>query len=159
MVAKRHGKSDPELAYTAGLLQHVGNLVLDRFYDDGRVFIDIAVRDGDERIDAERKILGMSHAEIGARLLSRWDLPRALVDTVRFHHKPDRAIVDPVLASTIHLAETVGAARIAEEESGAPAYKVSDAALRLTGLGPDDFDVIEVQLREELQRASEMLAA
>ncbi len=159
LLAERHGRTDPEVAYTAGLLQHVGSLVLDRFYDDGRVFIDTAVRNGDERIDAERKVLGMSHAEIGARLLSRWDMPHALVDTVRFHHKPDQASIDPVLASTTHLAETVGAARIAEEEPDALAYNVSDAALRLTGLGPGDFDVIEVQLRNGLRRATEMLAA
>jgi HD-like signal output (HDOD) protein len=34
LIAKRHGKVDPDRAYTAGLLENIGHLVLDRFLDE-----------------------------------------------------------------------------------------------------------------------------
>ena len=159
LVAGLHRKTDPELAYTAGLMQNMGNLVLDRFYDDGRTFVDLLVKEGTERVDAEREVLGLNHAEIGARLLSRWDLPDVLVDSVRFHHKPEQARVDQVLTCTIHLAETVGAARLAGDDPDALTYEVSQAALELTGLERDDFEAIDGDLQSELERAQDMFGA
>ena len=159
LVAGLHRKTDPELAYTAGLMQNIGNLVLDRFYDDGREFVDVLVKEGTARVDAEREVLGMSHAEIGARLLSRWGLPEVLVDSVRFHHKPDDARANKVLAATIHLAETVAAARLADGDPDVLVYEISQAALELTGLERDDFEAIDVDLKDELERAQNMFGA
>ncbi len=158
LIADKHRKTDPERAYTAGLLQDVGRLVLDRYYDDGRVHVDAAVEKGETRIDAERDVLGMSHAEVGARLLARWELPQPLVDTVRHHHKPAEAVIDPLLASTTHLAETVGTARLAGDRL-LETYEIDRAALELTGLELADFDAIEADLLEEVQRAGDMLVA
>lgn len=41
--------------------------------------------------DAERRVLGASHSEIGAYLLGLWGLPGAVVDAVAYQHMPDRA--------------------------------------------------------------------
>jgi len=159
LVAGRHGRTDPQLAYTAGLLQNIGNLVLTRHYDDGRPIIDLAVKGGRPRIDAEGEVLGMDHAEIGSRLLTRWNLPPILVDAVRHHHKPAGAEVDPVLASTIHLAETLAAVKIAGDDPDTVLYEISGAALELTGLAPEDFEAIGMDLRAELDRAGEVLGS
>jgi len=40
--------------------------------------------------EAEARILGASHAQLGAYLLGLWGLPAALVEAVAFHHAPDR---------------------------------------------------------------------
>ena len=67
-------------------------------------------------------------------------------------------MIDPLLASTTHLAETVGTARVAGD-SLLEIYEVDRAALELTGLELADFDTIEADLHEEVQRAGEMLRA
>jgi HD-like signal output (HDOD) protein len=38
--------------------------------------------------EAERIILGASHAEVGAYLLGLWGLPDPLVEALAFHHRP-----------------------------------------------------------------------
>jgi putative nucleotidyltransferase with HDIG domain len=38
--------------------------------------------------DAERRVLGTSHAEVGAYLLGLWGLPDALVEAIAWHHNP-----------------------------------------------------------------------
>ena len=71
IIAARHGKVDPERAYTAGLLENIGHLVLDRFLDSSMATIQAVAVSGTDLIDAEKKVLGMHHAEIGARLTTR----------------------------------------------------------------------------------------
>jgi hypothetical protein len=38
--------------------------------------------------EAEREILGASHAEIGAYLLGVWGFPASIVEAVAYHHRP-----------------------------------------------------------------------
>jgi HD-like signal output (HDOD) protein len=42
---------------------------------------------------AEREVLGTSHAELGAYLLGLWGMPNTLVEAVAHHHEPARANV------------------------------------------------------------------
>lgn len=83
-------------------------------------------------------------------------MPNLLVDTVRFHHEPDQAEVDPVLASTTHLAETVCAARLAGDDLDPLTYEVERAALELTGLDRSDFEAVDLELKAEIDRAREL---
>jgi HD-like signal output (HDOD) protein len=40
--------------------------------------------------EAERNVIGASHAEIGGYLLGLWGLPQPVVDAVAFHHHPNQ---------------------------------------------------------------------
>jgi HD-like signal output (HDOD) protein len=153
IIADHNRMVDPERAYTAGLLQNIGSLVLDRFMHNGRQQVFAVAQAGYSLLDAEKHALGLHHAEIGARLATRWGLPDVLTDTIRFHHAPEKATVDPLLTATVHLAETVATARIAGDNMPGFAYEVHDAALQLTGMKPEDFDVVDMGLQGELERA------
>jgi len=153
IIADHNRVVDPERAYTAGLLQNIGSLVLDRFFHNGRQRVFAVAQAGYSLIDAEKHALGLHHAEIGARLATRWGLPEVLTDTIRFHHMPEKATVDPLLTATVHLAETVATARIAGDNMPGFAYEVHDAALQLTGMSPGDFDAVDMGLQGELERA------
>jgi putative nucleotidyltransferase with HDIG domain len=41
-------------------------------------------------VEAEQRVLGTSHAEVGAYLLGLWGLPDGLVEAVAWHHSPSR---------------------------------------------------------------------
>jgi HD-like signal output (HDOD) protein len=43
--------------------------------------------------EAERRVLGTCHAEIGAYLLGLWGMPNTLVEAIAYHHTPERAAV------------------------------------------------------------------
>ncbi len=53
----------------------------------------------------EENFYGISHAEIGGRLLKSWMFPPEICDAVTWHHSPARAQIDPAFVACIHLAD------------------------------------------------------
>lgn len=159
IIASRHGKVDPERAYTAGLLENIGHLVLDRFLDSSIDAIRAVALSGTELIEAERKVLGMHHAEIGARLTTRWSLPEVLVDVIRHHHHPELAGEDRALAATIHLAEIMTQEiRANRGDVDELVYEVNEAACELTGVSREELVELCSILDEEMDRAKEFVS-
>tara|TARA_R110002072_G_scaffold166989_10_gene320470 strand:+ start:3343 stop:4188 length:846 start_codon:yes stop_codon:yes gene_type:complete len=157
LIARHHRRTDPERAYTAGLLQNVGHLVLDRFYGDETAQVQDQMANGSSRLQAEKSVIGMHHAEIGARLSSRWMLPDVLVDTIRYHHEPQNAENDPALAGTIHLAEALARAACGDEDASRIVYEISDAAYELTDLCAGDLAELDTELASEMQKARDLV--
>lgn len=78
-----------EEAYTAGLLHDLGKIILfqkPNYYTD--VF-NLMENDEISFEEAEKKIYGASHSEIGAYLIGLWGLQDEIVESVAYHHTPD----------------------------------------------------------------------
>lgn len=163
LVAQKHRRTDPEQAYTAGLLENIGTMVLERHMGDARFAIRAVAKSGCTVIEAEKRTLGLHHAEIGARLCTKWGLPEVLINTIRFHHAPEVAGNDKLLAATAHLAEHLTDMTLAIDSPPAPGedpdltYDLSPSALQLTNLRESDFPPLQDRLRAELERAKEFL--
>jgi len=75
--------------FTTCLLHDLGKLILSEFvshhYADMRILIEEKAYDFSR---AEKEVLGMTHAEAGARILEKWGYPDPMVSAVRFHHHP-----------------------------------------------------------------------
>ncbi len=79
----------PPETFTAALLHDIGKLILARFLcAKVRGVVADTVASGIAPLDAEREVLGVDHAEVGALVAEHWRLPDALVQAIRFHHRP-----------------------------------------------------------------------
>jgi HD-like signal output (HDOD) protein/nitrogen-specific signal transduction histidine kinase len=81
-----------EDAYLAGLLHNIGQIVFDaKFHEQ---YVDIAGSDTEaETIHKEISKFGMSHSELGARMIDDWsNLSPAIADAVRFHHETEEQL-------------------------------------------------------------------
>ena len=76
----------PEEAYSAGLLADVGVLAFAQVDTDAYVSLYSEHDHGSQLAAAERRQFGFDHAALGARLLSRWNVPRDLTHAVAHHH-------------------------------------------------------------------------
>ncbi len=87
LIARRMGYADAEEALVAGLLHDIGVLVFVKHdVEDWRDAFRESEEKGERLVDVEQRRLGISHAEIGALLAEKWNLPEILVVPVRHHH-------------------------------------------------------------------------
>lgn len=104
-LAMRLGRDDPERHFVAGLLHDMGWLAGSAVWPAAaeRV-LDRCRHQGASLIRAEQAELGMTHGELGAALLRRWNLPAVLLDAVRHHHAPSEVPASDE-AVLVHLAD------------------------------------------------------
>lgn len=97
-------------AFTAGLLHDLGKTVMGTYLKIDLAAVDrVAAEEGISFDAAERAVLGIDHAEVGADLLEQWNLPDRIVKAVRHHHCPGAAAgEDPdCLIALVHLADAL----------------------------------------------------
>lgn len=79
----------PPHTFTAGLLSNIGKTVLGEFLEvDATPIMERAAQENISFEQAERRYLGIDHAELGAILLEHWGLPQAIVLCVRWRLDP-----------------------------------------------------------------------
>ncbi len=90
-------------AYVAGLLHDIGYLTIGNIdnYDE---LLENKLLNGQKLHDAEYEVFGVSHAEVGAFILSVWNLPEPIITAVAQHHK------DPASCEMSHFSKIIAIA-------------------------------------------------
>lgn len=131
------GRTQQE-AVTAALLHDIGKLVL--ISDGGRRWAQLNEGARDRNVPVhvvEEEIDGVTHAHIGAHLLSLWGLPDGIVEAVAHHHDPsevDGLAFDGVAA--VHIANGLANELVPASEGEPPAAGLNLELLDRLGLRP-----------------------
>ncbi|PKM66880.1 MAG: hydrolase [Firmicutes bacterium HGW-Firmicutes-2] len=105
-IAKKAKFSNPDIAYTAGLLKDVGKVILDEYVHES--YQEILTKISNEvmpYVAAEEEILGFNHGQVGARIVEKWNLASELVDAIEYHHKPFQSMDNIELVSIVHISD------------------------------------------------------
>jgi HD-like signal output (HDOD) protein len=82
---------EPDELLLLGLIHDVGQIVLDSLGETFYKAYHQLRKEGHYAVEIERDLLGKSHAEIGADLLSYWSFPKDMIEAVRYHHAPSQS--------------------------------------------------------------------
>ena len=87
--------------YVAGLVHDLGKIVMAWSFPDHFTEIHRQAALGTvELLEIEAAVLGIDHAEMGARYLEHHHLPDLMIEAARYHHRPEKAkIYSPIVAS------------------------------------------------------------
>lgn len=157
LIARDVGE-DPSVVYTATLLHDIGKIVLsesmEQLYDK---LIEDAERNQHSLLETETALLGVQHAEIGARLLTRWRFPANLVTGVRFHHNPQSAGDHQRLAAFVYLGNLVAHFMGYGYGHLTFALRGRTEALDILGLRPDVMPKYMISTFERLEMIDALL--
>jgi putative nucleotidyltransferase with HDIG domain len=143
--------SIPEHLFAAALTHDIGKVVLGTFPEvNAKAITDLALEQRISFEQAEQKTLGIDHAEVGAFLVEHWSLPSSIVDAVRLHHHPERAVQDPLIVNLVHVADVVCLMAGVGASVDALSYRPSSQAMERLGLQLGLLDQIVYDVLNEL---------
>jgi putative nucleotidyltransferase with HDIG domain len=144
-------------AFTAGLLHDVGKLVLGEFVQKRSRRVEGAASKGAAFDTAEKQVLGVDHAEVGAQILKGWLLPENLVEVVRWHHHPDALDPPRRLVDIVHVADVLCISLGFEEGREGLHYELSPAVMKRLGLKPEALERVAMQTLEGVEALGAVL--
>lgn len=107
-IAKKLKISNPEEAYIAGLIRDIGKIILNQYvakeYDTIMYKVENEMKTFSQ---AEKEVLHFSHEEVGAGIAQKWNFPESLVESILYHHHPEKATIAPKLVSLVHIADAI----------------------------------------------------
>lgn len=105
-IAEKAKLPSVESAFTAGLLHDLGKVALSIWLENKvAALIALANRDGLTFDQAERKVLGFDHTEVGQYMAEQWNLPDTLVNAIRYHHEPNLCYPHCKVVDCVHVAD------------------------------------------------------
>ena len=86
IMDKANKRSDS--AFLSGLIHDIGKLILDMYFKDEYLkIIQYQKNHQCPMVDAEKSVMNIDHAELGAMLLESWKFPKEIVSITKNHHK------------------------------------------------------------------------
>jgi putative nucleotidyltransferase with HDIG domain len=158
-LAREIGYEARDRLMVTSLLHDIGKLVLVHAYPGYPDKVHGEARIPEERLQLERRELGVDHALVGGVLARRWGLPNSIASVIERHHADDGdgeaalvrladMLAHYVLGGTINPSELLNAARVVGLEPAALRTVMYDLPLPTSAGRPRQVDPCPLSTRE-----------
>ncbi|MGH8663661.1 MAG: HDOD domain-containing protein [Burkholderiales bacterium] len=147
-----------ERVFLSALMHDVGQLVLYHQLPEVSTRVLEAVKTGRAQDEIEHELLGFTHAEVGALLLERWNLPASLTMPVRFHHRYDEATDFAREAALVHIGSRVSDMMEQERSDNPPYLDVAPDVWTQSGCSPDELEEVIIDVDMHWLQVIEIVA-
>lgn len=132
VIAEQTG-TDPEMAFTSGLLHDIGQLLM--YISSPSCYLQVIEKRRQDDVsleEAEYSIFGYSHAVAGKALAIAWNLPEEITDAIAAHHNPDE--IGSEIGNLIHVSEILSHALDLGEQPNNHVPELSELACAQLGI-------------------------
>jgi putative nucleotidyltransferase with HDIG domain len=159
ILSKKIFNCEDARLYTTALLHDIGKVIMGEFVDESFSQIhDLVSKEGISFLDAEGKIIGINHAELGGRIASHWNFPKDMSDAIIYHHRPDlMEDGDNSGAWLVYLADQACIMMGIGLGSDGLAYQGLSEVIIKFKLRQRDFEECIMLMLEDLDRARELI--
>jgi HD-like signal output (HDOD) protein len=107
-IAEKCRFNNSAFVFTSALLKDLGKIILNDYVKDAAQEIMSGVRErGMTFLEAEKEVLGVDHAEIGARIGEKWGFSPLMVQVIRNHHIPKISSSDDLSLPIVYLSDSI----------------------------------------------------
>lgn len=163
-LVEKIGKNFKELEFIGGLLHDFGKMLMMQFdFRSYQKVIDLIQSENLLDIEAEKRVFGVHHLEVGDHVARHWKLPTSLINIIGKHSKMIALNQDRELTAIIRFADLLCEIWGADFYEG---YKVIDFSNEeawkiITNYNPQlkdlDLEKFTFELEEDFKKSSEFL--
>ncbi len=140
-IADQTDKMQRDDAFTAGLLHNIGKVAMSVWLENKIQAMQLlAERDCLAFDEVEKKVFGHDHAEIGAHLSESWNLPKVMVQAIRYHHNPAACENVNPITDAVHIADFMAMSLGYGLGGDGLQYDFQEASLHRLGLSVDSLE-------------------
>ena len=159
-LAEKKGSKDNHLVFTAGLLKDIGKVVLEQYVADAAKEInDLVSEEGMSFREAEKKVIGIDHAELGARVARKWQFSPQMVKIIKNHHLTHTGPEVDFETSIVYLADTICMMMGIGVGCDGLAYRFDQEVIEGLGFSQEDIQEIMAGFGEKLDQVEELVNA
>ncbi len=146
-----------ESLYIAGIIHDIGSLVIYKKYPEkSKEVLTQCNEYGKNLIDTEQELLGFDHAQLGAAMIEKWNLPKLIQETTEFHHQPLNAPTYKEESAIVNLADYIIHSNQLGSSGELLGTDLDKDVLKFLGLSMDEMALISentIQSFDEIYKA------
>jgi len=157
-IAQKLSLKNKNTIFTAALLKDIGKTALDRFvlasYDKISASV---VEENLSFREAEKKIIGVDHTEIGGMIAKMWKFSPRMVKIIQHHHLTDSSMITDKEIAVVYLADCICMMIGIGVGSDGLAYRFNNQVMEELGMESDDISKIIAGFALNMQEVEDML--
>jgi HD-like signal output (HDOD) protein len=107
--------------------------------------------------EAEKKILGIDHAELGAMIAKMWKFSPRMIKIIRNHHLADERMIKDKEVVTVYMADCICMMMGQGVGSDGLSYRFKSQAMKELGISANDISMIIAEFGMNMKEVEELL--
>ncbi|WP_321494474.1 HDOD domain-containing protein [uncultured Desulfobacter sp.] len=144
--------------FTASLLKDIGKTVLDKFVEDAFEKIsNLVLNENFSFMEAEKRIIGVDHAELGGMIAKLWKFSPKMVSIIRNHHLTGETMVRDKDIAVVYLSDCICMMMGMGVGADGLAYRFHEQAMNYVGISVEDTLKIIADFTCQMEAVEELL--
>ena len=157
-VAVKLSLKNKNTLFTSALLKDIGKIILEKHVSGASQEITNLVENENFSFqEAEKKVLGIDHAELGAMIAKMWKFSPKMIRIIRHHHMTDKSMLKDKEIAAVYLADCICMMMGNGVESDGLAYRFKDEVMKNLGITAADLLMIIAQFGVNIQEVEMFL--
>ncbi len=157
-LAVKFNLENKNTIFTSALIKDIGKIVLQtHVFDSYHKIQDLVDNKKYSFREAEKKVIGIDHAELGAMIAKMWKFSPKMVNIIRHHHLSDESMIKDREIAVVYLADCICMMMGNGVGLDGLSYRFKAQVVEELGLSADDIVMIIAEFGMNMKQVEELL--
>jgi putative nucleotidyltransferase with HDIG domain len=157
-VAVKLSLKNKNTIFTSALIKDIGKIILETHVSDFFQKIkDLVEKKKFSFLEAEKKILGIDHAELGAMIAKMWKFSPKMIKIIRHHHLSDETMIKDKEIAAVYLSDCICMMMGSGVGLDGLSYRFKAQVMKELGLSANDVTMIIAEFGMNMKEVEELL--